>query len=116
MPRKPSPQALGGQARAKALTATRRSNIARAAAQARWSDPHVLRRQILPRRKLLLLVSMMVPAGATDSEAVGYVRNAVQDWCGQLQPPGWGPGGEDPSEPGDPMFSLNPSTVTVRKA
>lgn len=111
MPKKQGQQARGGLARAKALSAKRRSEIARAAAMARHHGTKQPNKP--PTRVATFQVRMVLPPGATVRDAGQYVLDAVASYRGGLQPPGWGPGGEDPNEAGDPMHGLDVNTVQV---
>lgn len=72
------------------------------------------RKKIQPKvRRMAFVVSFDAPPGATIVRARGYVADAVASMKGSLLPPGYGPGGYDPEETGDPMFNLDGDTVHV---
>jgi hypothetical protein len=66
-------------------------------------------------RRVVFVVSFDLPPGETVTGAQAYVYDAVRSMKGGLQPPGYGPGGYDPEESGDPMFGLNGDTVQVKR-
>jgi len=59
-----------------------------------------------------LLVSFELPAGVDLSAARSYTDEAVRSWAGSLQPPG-ADNGDGTKAAGDPMFELDPETVSV---
>ena len=56
------------------------------------------------------VVTVLQPEDVSTRELQGYIRDAVSQWAGQWEPPG--AYGED--TPGDPIFEINGSRVTVR--
>ena len=62
----------------------------------------------MPRR-VSIVVSFDLPAGATREDALWYVDDAVSGWKGGLQPPRERSGESE----GDPMFNLNPDSVVT---
>ena len=56
-------------------------------------------------------VSLKVPSGATIRECQNYILEAVQIWRGQTRPPGL----LEDSDPGDPMWDLDPDSVKVTR-
>lgn len=67
------------------------------------------------RRKAEYRVTFDLPEGATLADGKLYVLDAVSSLRGSLQPPGYGPGGPDDAEEGDPMHGLDPDTVRVAR-
>lgn len=57
-------------------------------------------------------VSFSLPADATPDAALAYVEEALRNWHGCLQPPGFD-NGDGTVADGDPMFDLDYTTVTV---
>lgn len=58
-------------------------------------------------KRIKVMVSLVLPDGATRKNAVDYVEDAVATMHGCLRPDGWdGEGGE-----GDPMFYLDSESV-----
>jgi hypothetical protein len=58
---------------------------------------------------VFLTVSLIAPERADDAAVRAYVDAAVRRWCEHVEPlPPWAPDG-----PGDPMFDLDPETVSV---
>jgi len=55
------------------------------------------------------MVELDQPEGTTVEEVAAYIGDAVATWKGSLRPPG----GECPSDPGDPMFHLDADSVVV---
>ena len=55
-------------------------------------------------RLVMLHVKATVPDKAGHKEIRAYLISALASWCGSLHPPGWGTGGLDPDEQGDPMW------------
>lgn len=66
-------------------------------------------------KRAQFMVSFDAPPGATPTEMTDYVRDVITSMKGCLQPPGQGPGGPDPDEPGNPMFYLDGGSVRVRR-
>jgi hypothetical protein len=54
-------------------------------------------------------VSVVIPAGVTIPDMREYILEAVQTWHGSLRPPC----SYSDDDPGDPLFSLDASTVRV---
>ena len=50
------------------------------------------------------------PPGVTARDAKDYVLDAVATWRGGLRPPG----AYSDTDPGDPLFDLNPDAVQVK--
>ena len=69
----------------------------------------------MPRRTRAYHVTLDLPDGASSRAAKAYVLEAVQSWHGSLQPPG-ADMGDGTYADGDPMFHLDPDTVTVRES
>jgi len=56
-----------------------------------------------------IVVEVDVPEGCTKTDIKEYVLDAVCTMKGSYRPPG----GESPSDPGDPMFDLDADSVRV---
>lgn len=63
--------------------------------------------------KRQFMVNIDVPKGVTIKDVRQYIFDAVSSYCGALQPPGYGPGGPDENEPGDPLWGIG-NNVTVK--
>lgn len=62
-------------------------------------------------RKVSYKVTLTLPTGARPADGRAYVEDAVACWHGSLRPPG----GYEPNDPGDPMFTLDGATVKVHR-
>ena len=58
-------------------------------------------------RRIELLVELDWPRGVTITRIKSFVREAVDMWGGQLEPPG---SGEGLDTPGDPLFGCEKHT------
>jgi hypothetical protein len=56
-------------------------------------------------------VSFLLPSGAKIADARSYVLDACSCYCHSLRPPG----SYCADDPGDPMFSLDPASVHVKR-
>ncbi len=63
------------------------------------------------RKRVVFVVDMTIPDGATITDCQKYVQTAIENWRGSLRPPG----GYNEEDLGDPMFSLDTSKVKVRR-
>lgn len=54
--------------------------------------------------KIIISMSVKLNHNVAQERLKEYIESAITAWQGSLQPPGYGPGGEDPNEAGDPMF------------
>ena len=61
-------------------------------------------------RMVMFTVSFPLPPDATARDARDYVRDAVTSYCHGCRPPG----SYDDTDPGDPMFDLDPDAVQVK--
>lgn len=59
--------------------------------------------------QVTLLLRAELPKGVTPNQFRDYVREAVEIWCKQLEPPC-----EHNDYQGDPLFDFNRNTLTIR--
>ena len=63
-----------------------------------------------PYKRLEFIVSFNRPKGASITECTDYIYDSIRSWKGGLRPPL----ALDDDDPGDPMWGLEPDSVTVR--
>lgn len=57
------------------------------------------------------IVRTRIPPGATRQDVRDYIEESVATMCGCLRPPG----GNDPDDPGNPLFMMRKHLVSVRR-